>query len=484
MNPYTETEKFEKARLSEIDSSMRWPTLLFLTSAVLWLFFGSALGLINMVKLIHPQFLANCEWFTFGRVQAAFINSMIYGWGFNVAFAVGLWIMARLCQTKIRHVGILLIAGIFWNASLDSGIASILLGNFNSAKWLELPKLVTPILIFSYALIGVWGIIAFRYRQSKHIYISQLYILAALFWFPWLYTIAQFTNVFEPIRGTIQAISNAWYIFNLFGLWITPIALAAAYYLIPKVIGKPIYAYNSAFLGFWSLALVSTWIGGNYLIGGPVPSWVITIGIVANILMLIPVLIIGINHQFTLFSNFKKILTSPTLLFIAFGSINFVLLKFIEVAISMRGISEVVQFTYFYEAHAYHGIYAFFSMIMFGSIYFLVPRILQIEWPSAKLIKLHFLCCAIGVTGIIIALSIGGWIQGTQLNNAEISFMEIVNSSKLSLKFQIIFGIIIAIGQLAFTINFFCLLLAFIRGQCKYLCSTYCNCAKEAPTHA
>jgi len=102
----------------------------------------------------------------------------------------------------------------------------------------------TPLLFVAYALIGVWAVITFRFRKSEHIYVSQWYLLAALFWFPWLYSIAQIMLIFEAARGTVQALVNWWFAHNVLGLWFTPIGLAAAYYFIPKVLGKPIHSYS------------------------------------------------------------------------------------------------------------------------------------------------------------------------------------------------------------------------------------------------
>ena len=34
-----------------------------------------------------------------------------------------------------------------------------------------------------------------------------------------------------------------------------------AYYMIPKVIGRPVYSYHLATIGFWTYALFSSWTG-------------------------------------------------------------------------------------------------------------------------------------------------------------------------------------------------------------------------------
>ncbi|MDI1320660.1 MAG: hypothetical protein PSW75_10785, partial [bacterium] len=64
--------------------------------ALAWLIVGGALELAAAIQLHTPTFLATCEWFTHGRLAPAASNALVYGWGFNAAFAFGLWLMARL----------------------------------------------------------------------------------------------------------------------------------------------------------------------------------------------------------------------------------------------------------------------------------------------------------------------------------------------------------------------------------------------------
>ena len=39
-------------------------------------------------------------------------------------------------------------------------------------------------------------------------------------------------------------------------LWLGAIGLGTAYYMIPKVIGRPVYSYHLAAIGFWTYALL------------------------------------------------------------------------------------------------------------------------------------------------------------------------------------------------------------------------------------
>ena len=462
VTPYSSADAAVRAELSEIDASLRTSSLFFITSAIFWLLAGTVFALIAAFKLHEPSFAAASELTTFGRMRSAHLNAMALGFGNNMIFAVCLWIMARLCRAPIRHGGLLLIAGCFWNIGLTVGIAGIVKGDITSVEWLEIPRYATPLLAVSYILIGVWGIMAFRFRKGEHVYVSQWYILGALFWFPWLYIIAQVMIIWAPAQGVVQSVTNWWFAHNVLGLWLTPMALGAAYYLIPKVLGRPIYSYYLSVLGFWSLALFYNWAGVHHLIGGPVPVWLISAGIVASVMMVIPVIVVAINHHMTVVGLHKSGWKSPTIRFVVFGAVNYTFVSLIGSAMALRDVNLITHFTHFTVGHAHHGAYGFFAMIMFGGVYYMMPRMLNREWPSATLIRVHFWFCALGLLLMVCALQIGGWYQGLQMNDAENypDFLEIVQNTMPWLKARSISGLMILIGHIAFAVNFFWMLFA------------------------
>jgi cytochrome c oxidase cbb3-type subunit 1 len=479
IDPYASADVTEKIHLSVIDESMRLPVILFATTAVLWLLVGTFFALVASVKLHDPEFLAlsalvehdTPQWaasiynnidqaLTFGRARSAHLNAMAFGWGNNAVFGVCLWIMARLCRAPVRHGGWLLVAGGFWNLGVTLGIIGILSGGLTSVEWLEMPMQVAPLLGLSYVMIGIWGILNFRFRTTKHVYVSQWYLLAALFWFPWLYIIAQIMILWVPARGTVQSITNWWFAHNVLGLWYTPMGLATIYYLLPKVLGKPIYSYYLSVLGFWTLALFYNWAGVHHLIGGPIPVWFVTAGIVGSVMMVIPVVVTAINHHMTAAKSFRQVWASPTLRFTVFGAVNYTLASLAGSTMALRDVNEVTHFTQLTVGHAHHGAYAFFTCVMFGGIYFMMPRLLKREWPSAALIKVHFWSIFWGMVLMLGALHIGGWIQGLQMNNPDIPFTSaeagvttVIGTLKPYLIMRSFSGVLLTVGHVAFAIS-------------------------------
>src|SRR4051812_32098776 len=342
MNP---TDKNARSEQLEIDASARWPVLVFFASAIAWLILGGALQLIANIQLHTPEFLANCVWTTHGRIAPAAQNALVYGWGMNAAFAFGLWLMARLSATTLRHGGWLFVAAKFWNVGVTLGILGILGGYSTSFELLEMPRYVTLILLVGYAMIGVWAVTTFSIRNTENVYASQWYIFGAAFWFPWLYAIAQIMLLKAPVRGVLQPVVNAWYAHGLYNLWFVPMALAAAYYFLPKLLGKPISNYYLASMAFWWLAIASAFAGGSRLIGAPVPVWIPTLGIVANMLVVVGVVIVALNLFGTLSGSHAAARRSLTLRFIVISITSFILAAVLNLALSMRDFAATAQFT-------------------------------------------------------------------------------------------------------------------------------------------
>ncbi|MCX6997031.1 MAG: cbb3-type cytochrome c oxidase subunit I, partial [Kiritimatiellaeota bacterium] len=300
----TEDESQRRALLAEVDASCRWPVMLLFGCSLAWLLIGTVFALLASWKMHSPDFFGGISWLTFGRVRPAHLNAMVYGFASQAGIAVTLWLMCRLCGTPLICGWLAGLAGVFWNLAVAVGIIGILAGHSTGMEWLEFPAYTTPILFAAFALIALWGIITFRYRREPHLYISQFYLLGALFWFPWLYSMTQVLLVMEPVRGVVQAAVNWWFAHNVLGLWLTPIGLAGVYYFIPKVIGRPVHSYYLSLLGFWSLALFYNWNGMHHLVGGPLPAWLVTVSIVASVMMLIPVVTVGLNHHLTMWCHF------------------------------------------------------------------------------------------------------------------------------------------------------------------------------------
>lgn len=444
--------------LGIVDKSLRFSVLFFTVCAIIWLIVANVFTLITSIQSYQPGFFGSLPWFTYGRLYPLAANAMLFGWGCNVIFAVALWLIARLSLAPVRDGGILIVAGIFWNFGLKLGLFGILVGKFTSLESLELPGYATPILMIAYALIGVWGVQAFLTRQKKTVSTPQWYILAALFLFPWIYMIAQFMAVWFPVRGVLQSVVSRWFDASLLHLWLAPMALAIAYYLIPKILGRPIYSYSMALFGFCALILTGGWTGLVSMIGGPIPVWLSSASIVASVVMIMPIGVAVLNLLLSAKGLFAELWRSLALRFVLIGVVSYLLVGLLGSLMAFHSVNEVVQFTTVISAYRQLFIYAFFSMTMFGGLYFMVPRLSGCEWPSVDLIYLHFWGSLSGIAVIVFALFVGGLSAGMQMSNPEVPFAEISDSLVIWLKMSTIGIVCLLVGHIAFAVNFFWML--------------------------
>ncbi|MEL7500394.1 MAG: cbb3-type cytochrome c oxidase subunit I [Planctomycetota bacterium] len=421
-------------------------------SSVVWLLIGTMLALVASFKMHTPDFLADIEWLTFGRARPAHLNSIVYGWASMSGAGTMLWLMARLCRRTLIWGGGVIAACLLWNVLVAIGTWQILIGNGTSIEWLEFPSWIAyPLgLLFIGAI--AWTAKMLATRLEKNLYVSQWYLLGATIWFPLLYVAATILLHSPAATGVANTTANWWFAHNVLGLWLTPIGLASAYYFIPKVIGRPIHSYYLSLVGFWSLALFYNWAGTHHLIGGPIPAWVITLGTVGSMMMFVPVIAVAVNHHMTMVGHFSHLRTSPTLRFVVFGAMAYTVVSVQGSLTALRSVSETTHFTHYTIAHAHLGLYAFYTMIAFGSMYYVIPRLVDKQWASAGMIKLHFWATAIGITVYFVGLTIGGWWQGMMMNDSEIQFIEIVKRMIPFLWSRSIAGCLMTVGHVVFAL--------------------------------
>src|SRR6185312_1182205 len=183
-----------------------------------------------------------------------------------------------------------------------------------------------------------------------------------------------------------------------------------------------------AAIGFWTYAFFASWTGMQRLVDGPFPAWMITASIAATILTIIPVATVGLNHHMTMQGYFPLLRYSPTLRFTVFGAISYTVFSALGVVISLRSASRYLDFSQASIAYSHMGLYAFVTMILFGSMYYIVPRLVGREWRYASLIKLHFWASAYGVGLMSLMLLAAAVVQGFSLDDSTLPFNETTQS--------------------------------------------------------
>ena len=429
-----QTASAESIERAIIDQSAKGPVLTFFSTAIFWLIVSTFLGYVASRKLHTPNFVPGPEWlysllgidgiirsifdtnFTYGRVWPAYNTALIYGWCSLAGMGVATWLIGRLCRVSIQSPAILQLGAWFWNAGVALGIVMLLAGYNTGLEYFEIHRAARACIFIGYLFIGIWGLILFRYKRTAAPYISVSYLVAGFFLFPWFFGAADLLTSAQ-LPGVMKNVVNAWFQGGLFNLWIGTLGLAAAYYFIPKVINQPIYSYNLSKIGFWSWVFLGGLTAMTKLNGGPVPAYLVTLSIAASILLIIPIACLTVNFGRTMTGHTDKMAYSPTLRFTYVGTVFFAIAAGLSVLGALRSVNSFTGFTTWDYGVKHALVIGFFSMVMFGAIYYITPRLVGCEWLSRTFIKLHFLGTAYGGATIIALFLIGGLATGFTLHN-------------------------------------------------------------------
>jgi cytochrome c oxidase cbb3-type subunit I len=446
-----------------IGASCRLPLVVLFLSAAVWLLIASVFGLIASIKFHAPGFLADYAWLTYGRVRPTGTNAMLYGFCLQVGLGVALWLLARLGRTTLAAPGLVLVGALCWNLGVAAGLLGILMGGSTGFENLEMPASAAALLFLGYLMIVVWGVLTFHQRREPQLYVSQWFLFAALFWFPWTYSTANLLLLGFQVRGMVQAMIAWWYSNNLLVVWLGLVGLAAVFYFVPKLTRRELHSRYLALLTFWMLILFGSW--GGIPASAPVPAWMPVSSAVATVLGIVGIIAVALNVHATVVGKWSMLLAHPSLRFIGFGVIAFLVAGLSNAASAFSAVNQVTQFTWFTVASGLLHSYGFFAMVMFGAVYYIVPQLVGLEFPSPKLVRAHFWTAGAGILLFVLPLAWGGILQGLKLQHAEIPLIDIARGTLPFLRASTIGDLLMALGHLMFLVNLAALAFQFYRAR-------------------
>jgi cytochrome c oxidase cbb3-type subunit 1 len=464
----------DRPAAADIDRSCRWPFLALVLPAVCWLVLGTLLSLIVAIKFHSAGFLADSPWLTLGRLRPAATNCFLFGFASPTAMGVALWLLCRLGAVRLGFQWPLVVAAKLWHLGVLVGVWALLAGASTGFEWLEMPRYAAGILFVAYTLYGVCALSTFAVRQERELYPSQWFLLVALFWFPWVYSAANYLLVLDPVRGALQAAVAAWYSGNFLGMWLAPVCLAVIYYFVPKLTGQPLHSRELAAFAFWTLVFFGGFAGLASLTGGPVPRWLPSVGTAGTICMLVPLVSHALNWHWTNAGNSNAWRHDAILRFLLFGAACFLLHGLLSVVFAFPPISRITGLTYANVGRAYLALHGFVASVLFGAAYYILPRVLGAAWPKPQWIGRHFTLAAAGSLLLFVSLTAGGIAQGAKLANPNIPFLAIMQGTIPFIGMSTLGVLLLLGGQLLFLGNVHLLMWGFCRPVWQAICAECC----------
>ena len=445
-----------------IDRSLQLPAIFFAKGIVFWAYSTFLLGGLYFLKLRFPEMLSQTSVTTIGRLQPVFYNALIFGFLGNGILLVVPWILSRLSQVPVINGGLLIVAGVFWNFGVAFAIIDNFMGGMDSSFILSVPTPSLWLWSVAYTVAMLWGILAFFNRKQRTSFVSQWYLIAVAFAFPWICTIMAYMADVLGISGVLPLILALWFENNLIWLWLIPFFLSVVYYLIPKIAGITIDYYYFAATAFGSLLIIASWSGLGILAGSAVPAWIPTVSEAMAMLLFFPIFIIFVTVGKAIFGNLPTLLRFPALRFVLLSFISFIALSVSAIATAFPSWNYQVAFTQFRELTLLTGGLCCAGTALFAALYILLPRVTGINWVLPKMASIHFFATFIGITLLFLGFWGAIYTQGSmQSETTGASFIDISSNLSGWYSLQGIGFLIYMSGVLIFLINIKFLLAAW-----------------------
>jgi len=452
-NPTSENLGGASVLASRIDASCRVPLLALFGGAAVWLVVGLVLSLAAIMTFHNPDMFADCPFLTYGRAQAAANDALLYGFCIPAGLGVMLWIFARLSQTELALPLVPVVAANIWHLGVLVGTVAILIGDSTGFAWLEFPRGGSVLLFTAFLLIAISAVATFGQRRERELYPSHWFLLAALFWFPWIYSTAnRLLITHHPVRGVAQMAIDFWFANNLIFVWLSLVGLGTAFYFLPKLAGRPLQSHYLALFAFWTLILFGTWMG--ITVSAPLPAWMPAASSAAAVLTLVPLLAVAVIAVKTVRGSAAACNGGP-LCHVKFGTAAFILSGLMLIASACPHFSRVTEFTWFAPAQVQWQMLGFFAIVMGGAIYELLPRVMGFGLPFPKFVRLQHWLFMVGIVLCAGSLAVGGVEQGMRLGNPLTPFADSTDAALMFLRAGTTGLLFILLGSLLFAANIF-----------------------------
>jgi cytochrome c oxidase cbb3-type subunit 1 len=364
---------------------------------------------------------------------------------------IALWLFARLGRARLAQGALITLGSVLLNLGVLAGVLGILAGESTGFENLEMPRYAALLVMLGYLMIGIWGAVTFHQRRERQLFVSQWFLVAALFWFPWIYSTANLLVVLFPVRGVAQSVIAWWFSNNFIFVWFGLVGLAAVFYFVPKLTNRELPSRHLALFTFWSLILFGSW-GGIPRVA-PVPAWIPALSTVATVLTILTLITLKLNLRGTLEGKWSRLLSGgQSLQFIGFGIVAFFIGGLVNAGGALLDSNNALNFTWLGRARTDLQVYGFFAMTSFGAIYYIIPLVTGLEL-CPNLVKLHFRLAAFGLLLIVVPLAIGGLLEAAKLRDPGIPFTDVIKGTIPFLRITTVGELSLLAGHVVLLLN-------------------------------
>ena len=377
-------------------------------AALVTLLLSVAFGVIASIELLFPDLGADTAWLSWGRLRYSHTQGIMLGWLGNAFFAFLYHAVPLLTGRAVTSARLGQWLFGLWNfAVLAPGWILVLSGVSQPLEWAEFPLVVDAIVVVGLVLAAVQFLPPFFRRGLEHLYVSSWYVIGALVFTLLAYPMGNFVPEFVPgARGA--AFSGLW-IHDAVGLYVTPLALAIIYFVIPAASRRPIFSHFLSMLGFWLLFFLYPLNGTHHYVFSVIPMTAQIGAIAASTLLGVDVIIVVTNLLLSLRGS-GIVPKDVGLRFVSMSTIFYLVVSLQGSLQAQMAINQSVHFTDWVVGHSHLAMLGFATFAAVGGLTHAWQRIPWARYNARALDWAYWLLLG-GVLLMVSDLTVAGLVE-------------------------------------------------------------------------
>ncbi len=389
----------------------------FIIATVVFGIVGMTVGLTIATQIFYPAANFNISFLTFGRLRPLHTNAIIFAFVGNAMFAGIYYSLQRLLKARMFSDALSWIHFWGWQAIIAAAAITLPLGYTTSKEYAELEWPIDIAITLIWVVFGTNMIGTIIKRRERHMYVAIWFYIATFVTVAVLHIVnsmelpVSLFKSYSVYAGVQDALVQWWYGHNAVAFFLTTPFLGIMYYYLPKAANRPVFSYKLSIIHFWSLIFLYIWAGPHHLLYTSLPNWAQTVGTVFSLMLIAPSWGGMLNGLMTLRGAWDGVREDPVLKFFVVAITAYGMSTFEGPMLSLKSLNAITHFTDWIIAHVHIGGLGWNGFMIFGMLYWLVPRMWGTKLHSLKLANLHFWIGTLGIIVYALPLYWGGVVQ-------------------------------------------------------------------------
>lgn len=442
-------------------------TRFFVFAALGWAIIGMFVGLVAAAQLYAPELNFANEYLNFGKIRPIHTNVVIFGMVCNFLMGLSLYILCKSSSANLAYKGLTWVLFWGWQLVLLIGVVTLSMGYTSTKEYAEMEWPLDIAIVILWLIFALVFFTTLGQRKIKHIFVSNWFsgaviiVIALIFVMNNLAMPLYAFKSYSIFSGVSDSLVQWWWGHNAVGFLLTAVFVGTNYYFIPKVVDRPIYSYRLSLITFWGLIGFYTWAGTHHLVYTSVPSWIQNVGVVMSLLLWLPSWAGAFNAWMTATSNKEAWKTNPIVWFFMSSIIYYALATFEGPLMAIRWFNQIAHSTSWVIGHVHSGALGWVGMTVIATLYYMIPKLLNKQLFSYRLVKVHFVLAHLGVLFYIVSLWIGGigqgsmWLALTDYGSLAYTFSQVLDFIKPYMLGRTIGGGLYVLGMLVMVYNLY-----------------------------